>query len=106
MFLIFSRKNGVIAVRSVTSSTVNPARKASKRHPNRSSVGAVRIILISLGFVWRFMSVSSDRSAFLNASSTVRPIAITSPVLFIAVVSVRSADLNLSNGHRGTFTTT
>ncbi len=95
-----------MAVSSATSLTVNPSRKASKRHPNRSSVGDVRIILISFGFVCRCISLSSDRSAFLNASSTVRPIAITSPVLFIAVVSVRSADLNLSKGHRGTFTTT
>jgi hypothetical protein len=93
-------------VRSSISFTVKPARKASKRHPKRSSVGRWRIIRISMGFVCRFTSVSIDRRAFLKPSSTVRPMAITSPVDFMAVVRVRSAVLNLSKGQRGTFTTT
>ena len=106
IFFIFSRKNGLILVSSAISPMEKPTRMASKRHPNRSSVGRVRIIRISLGLVCCCMSVSRDRSAFMNASSRHLPIAITSPVLFIAVVSVRSAPLNLSKGHRGTFTTT
>ncbi len=60
---------------------------------------------ISFRSVWVATSVSIERSAFLNASSIVRPIAITSPVDFIAVVSVRSACVNLSKGQRGTLTT-
>jgi len=36
----------------------------------------------------------------------VRPIAIASPVDFIAVESVKSTSSNLSMGHRGTFVTT
>jgi len=104
-FFTFSMKNGEMCVSSDISSTVNPARTASKSVWNRSSVGRERIMRISEGVVWASMSVSRDRRAFLNASSTHRPIAITSPVLFMEVVSVRSAFLNLSNGQRGTFTT-
>ena len=103
---IFSRKKGAISVSFATSSTENPTLNASKMHPNRSSVGFASSIRISGSEVWGWISVSRDRIAFLNASSSVRPMAITSPVDFIAVVSVRSAFGNLSNGHRGTFTTT
>ena len=49
---------------------------------------------------------SSDRTAFCNAASNVRSIAITSPVAFICVPSDRSPAPNLSNGQRGIFTTT
>jgi len=49
---------------------------------------------------------SSERSAFAIAPSNVRAMAITSPVDFIWVPSVRSAPGNLSNGQRGIFTTT
>ena len=83
-----------------------PILKASKSVGNLSSVGRERIILISLMSVCGVMSVSRERSAFLNPSSTVLPMAITSPVLFMAVVKVRSAVLNLSNGQRATLTTT
>ena len=48
---------------------------------------------------------SSDAQALRNASSKFLPIAITSPVDFIEVPSVRSAVLNLSNGQRGILTT-
>jgi len=51
-------------------------------------------------------SISSERMAFSNPSSTVRPIAMTSPVLFYWVPRMRSTVRNLSNGHRGTFRTT
>jgi hypothetical protein len=42
----------------------------------------------------------------LSAAPKVRSIAITSPVAFIWLPSVRSAVGNLSNGNRGSFTTT
>ena len=87
------------------SSRVNPSRKASNRQWNRSSVGRERIMRTSLGLVWVRTSVSRERFAFMNASSSVRPIAMTSPVLFMDVVRVLSAPLNLSNGQRGTLTT-
>ena len=105
IFLIFSKKNGVMEVSWTISSIVKPSRKASKRQWNRSSVGRDKIIRISLGLVWDRTSVSSDRLAFMKDSSRVRPIAITSPVLFMEVESVRSAPLNLSNGQRGILTT-
>ena len=50
--------------------------------------------------------ISSERSAFCRAASKERSIAMTSPVAFICVPSVRSAAANLSNGQRGIFTTT
>ena len=48
---------------------------------------------------------SSERTAFCSAPSKERSIAITSPVAFICVPSVRSPNGNLSNGQRGIFTT-
>ena len=93
-------------VSSETSSTENPSRNASNMQPKRSSVGFARSIRISDFEVCRLISGSTERIAFINASSSVRPMAMTSPVDFIAVVSVLSALGNLSNGHRGTLTTT
>ena len=56
----------------------------------------------------RSRSVPSSRlrSALLNASLKVRPIAMTSPTDFIFVVSVSSVPANFSNANRGTLTTT
>src|SRR5206468_11258906 len=51
-------------------------------------------------------SISSERTAFRTDSSKVRPIAITSPVLFFDVPIRRSTVGNLSKGHRGIFVTT
>ena len=48
---------------------------------------------------------SSERSAFCSDSSNVRPMAMTSPTLFMRVVSVSLVPLNFSNAKRGTFTT-
>ena len=49
---------------------------------------------------------SSPRRAFCNDSLKVRPIAITSPTLFICVVSVVSAPRNFSKAKRGILVTT
>ena len=48
-------------------------------------------------------SVSKERMAFINDSSKLLPIAITSPVAFIWVESLLSAVWNLSNGNLGNF---
>ena len=49
---------------------------------------------------------SSERSAFWKLSLKVRPIAMTSPTLFIWVVSRLSASGNFSKVKRGTLVTT
>ena len=49
---------------------------------------------------------SRPRSALLSAAPKVRSMAITSPVAFIWEPSERSAVGNLSNGKRGSLTTT
>ncbi len=51
-------------------------------------------------------SYSLERKALSSDSSNVRPMAIASPVDFIAVVSSKSTSSNLSLGHRGTLVTT
>ena len=50
--------------------------------------------------------VSSPRRAFCSDSWKVRPIAITSPTDFMAVVSTGEAPGNFSNAKRGIFVTT
>ena len=50
--------------------------------------------------------VSSPRSAFCSDSWKVRPIAITSPTDFMAVVSTGSAPGNFSKAKRGILVTT
>ena len=50
--------------------------------------------------------VSIERSAFCTLSANVRPIAITSPTDFMAVVSVASAPGNFSKAKRGILVTT
>ena len=49
--------------------------------------------------------ISSERTAFENAASKERSIAMTSPVAFICVLMPRSPVGNLSNGQRGILTT-
>ena len=49
--------------------------------------------------------ISRERTAFWNAASNDLSMAITSPVAFICVVTVRSPLGNLSNGQRGILTT-
>ena len=49
---------------------------------------------------------SSDRTAFSRAGPNSRSMAIASPVAFICTPSDRSASGNLSNGQRGSLTTT
>ena len=50
--------------------------------------------------------VSSPRNAFCSDSWKVRPIAMTSPTDFMAVVSTGSAPGNFSKAKRGIFVTT
>jgi hypothetical protein len=50
--------------------------------------------------------VSVDRIALPSASGKLRPIDMTSPTLFIVVVSRGSAPGNFSKANRGIFTTT
>ncbi|MBA1343651.1 MAG: hypothetical protein C5S52_08660 [ANME-2 cluster archaeon] len=118
MFFSFCRKNGSIDVSSEISSLENPVRNAWYTTKRRWSVGVMRSSLIRSGVHSsaavpvpvpaspKLISMSSERTALRSASSIVRPIAITSPVLFIAVVSVLSAVTNLSKGHLGIFATT
>ena len=51
-------------------------------------------------------SISRPRMAFCSDSWKVRPIAITSPTDFMAVVRVSSAPLNFSKAKRGILVTT
>ena len=50
--------------------------------------------------------ISAPRTAFISAISNPGAMAMTSPVAFIWVPSVRLAPLNLSKGHLGILTTT
>ena len=50
--------------------------------------------------------ISAPRIAFIKAASKFGAIAITSPVAFICVPSIRLDVANLSNVHFGNFTTT
>ena len=52
------------------------------------------------------MPISAPRTAFISAISKSGAMAMTSPVAFICVPSVRLAPANLSNGHFGNLTTT
>ena len=52
------------------------------------------------------LPVSRLRSPFASACLNVRPMAITSPTLFICVPMVVTAPGNFSNCQRGIFTTT
>ncbi len=49
--------------------------------------------------------ISRERTAFWNAASNERSIAMTSPVAFICVLMERSPAGNLSKGQRGILTT-
>ena len=108
MFWIFRMKNGSIFVILDISSIGIPFRSAWYITNKRSCVGWRRISRSSSSFHSlkpKYMSTSSERTAFCIASSIVLPIAITSPVLFIAVVRCLSAVTNLSKGQRGILTT-
>ena len=48
---------------------------------------------------------SAPRTAFISAISKLGAMAMTSPVAFIWVPSLRLASANLSKGHLGIFTT-
>ncbi len=108
IFWIFWMKNGSIPVSLLISSISIPLRSAWYTANNRSWVGFLSASISSSSsqsLYPKYMSVSSERIAFWSDSSIVRPIAITSPVDFIAVVRCLSAVVNLSKGQRGIFTT-
>ena len=107
---ICARNQGSMAVSSYTSSSDSPTRKASPRNRMRSGPALPISSTISSRSVLRSlrpsMPVSSPRSAFWKLSWKVRPMAITSPTLFIWVVSLGSAAGNFSNAKRGILVTT
>ena len=82
---------------------------ANRRSSSHSSILARTSSSVStIIFSWFRLSspISQPRTAFISACSKLVPMAITSPVAFICVPSVRLAYTNLSNGHFGNFTTT
>ena len=87
-----------------------PTPKASATYQRRSARGyASSSSILSGSTLFRLKPstpTSSPRSAFCSDSWKLRPIAITSPTLFICVVRRSSACLNFSNANRGTFVTT
>ncbi|OQB27862.1 MAG: hypothetical protein BWY13_00118 [Euryarchaeota archaeon ADurb.Bin190] len=78
-----------------------------------SSVGSAKRPRSSSSVHWEYLpeypsslSISRERMAFCMDSSRLLPMAITSPVDFMAVVRLLLARTNLSNGQRGIFVTT
>ena len=103
-------KNGSHSVREAIFSVGRRRRTASAIAKRRSSVGS-RSSRTSSSSDQEFdsrpiRSISNERTALRSDSSKVRPMAITSPVLFIDVPIRRSTVGNLSKGHRGIFVTT
>ena len=97
---------------SKVSSTDAPARRASSTscsRPSWATEAALRHSRRLTGVAAQLSAepfFSRERRAFCRASVKLRPMAMTSPTLFIVVVRVGSADGNFSNANRGTFTTT
>lgn len=91
-------------------STVMPAFSASKTVKMRRSLTSHRRSASGAsvsGFAFSVSSpISAPRTALRSAASKVGAIAMTSPVAFICVPSLRDAPANLSNGHFGNLTTT
>ena len=112
---ILPRNHASMPLRACTRATSQPRRNASATWNMRCGVGvetrssrsfspsAERSSTPSMPRPAR--PCSSERSAFCSASSNVRPMAMTSPTLFMRVVSVSLVPLNFSNAKRGTFTT-
>ena len=99
-----------ILVSWCTSSSDQPAAKASPTNQMRSGPGSPSSFSShSRSCVFSFMPstpTSRPRSAFWNDSWKVRPMAMTSPTLFICVVRWLSAAGNFSNAKRGILVTT
>jgi len=93
---------------SKISSKDTPAAIASNTvNSLRSSIAARRFLMSPSCLRFSVsMPISEPRTAFISAASNVGAIAMTSPVAFICVPSLRLAPANLSNGQRGSFTTT
>ena len=83
------------------SNTVNSRWSSTRR--SRSQIGAVSS---ASRLRFRLSSpTSAPRTAFISAISKLGAMAMTSPVAFICVPSVRLASANLSKGHFGILTT-
>ena len=101
------------AAARAASSAVTPRRSAAiSAHRRSRSVGATRSLQASASvqarvFPEQVLARRSRASAPPSAAPprSVRSIAMTSPVAFICVPSVRSPTANLSNGQRGILTT-
>ena len=108
-------------VASWISSMPHPAAKASRTASRRLALGVRSVFEIaswskasldtgtisSRGCSPKPVSpISRPRSAFCSDSLKVRPMLITSPTLFICVVSVASAPRNFSKAKRGILVTT
>ncbi|MPM89594.1 hypothetical protein SDC9_136706 [bioreactor metagenome] len=94
---------------AISFTDIIPLSSAWKMTKRRSLVGVLRRVLISGSsqrFIPSWLSISRDLKAFRRDSSIVLPIAMISPVLFMAVVRVLSAVVNLSKGHLGIFVIT
>ena len=103
---------GSIPVARDRSSGATPLRSAAISAHNRSSFGWIgRVLSRSPPFHERSshsserLVISSDLTAFWNAASKERSMAMTSPVAFICVPISRSPRGNLSKGQRGILTT-
>ncbi len=94
-------------VASWTSSIAVPRAKTSSRTSKRSALGTRRRSSSSpvSPTVSAATSISRERIAFANACWKVRPMAITSPTLFMCVDRRRSTPGNFSKAKRGHFTT-
>ena len=110
---IWSTNHGSNPLAAATSSTDAPAARACSATYSRPSTGVRRTsrsssaLRCSAGPVQNPATlVSVDRMALPSASGKLRPIDMTSPTLFIVVVSRGSAPGNFSNANRGILTTT
>ena len=106
--------HGSMPVTRDSASGVMPLRSAKSKAHSRSSFGWRGRAVSQFSRSWGHLVashkmerpvISRDRTAFWNAASNDRSIAMTSPVAFICVVTVRSPLGNLSNGQRGILTT-
>ena len=106
-------KNGSIFVISAIASGDAPALSAEKIAKSRLSShlptaarSSSSLLFANTGRSGVSAPISAPRIAFIRAAGNDGAIAITSPVAFICVPSVREEPWSLSNGHFGSLTTT
>ena len=100
--------HGSIPVARDRSSAVVPLLNEASRAQSRSSWGCSGVrsaVQSACSHRSDRLVISSDLTAFWNAASNERSMAITSPVAFICVPMARSPAGNLSKGQRGILTT-